>query len=308
MAITLGAMRQYAADMAHDMADAKGDALAIYWIGQALEDLWRRHDWIHFQAVQRITLEPEVDGDDDLNVTLGSGSITRDTDWDSSWVTELWDLHVSGSAILYQLSAVSTTTATLATGQVWIDATATDQSYVLSRCRYSLPSNFVRRAVAVQNLSDWTEIFYVPPADFDTVKHSCRERSTQPRIYTLRGAGYVEFYPAPGTGYVPVQLTYTRKPTLPLLADSDATEVDWPEEYGLLLKLGIEVQAARAQGDKEQARYDRCFPELERAVLSARGLDTDKGHRGRHLSLGGRVTGGRGWSRIQTQPGGFTSA
>lgn len=305
MAITLGGLRQYAVDMAHDMSDAKADALVIYWLNQALEHLWRAHGWIHFAARQRITLEPEVDGDDDLNLTLGSATITRDTAWDTSWVSELWDLHVTGSGVIFQLSAPtsgSTTTATLATGQVWHKASATDQSYVLSRSRYTLPSSFVRRNVLVHDLLRQQEIPFVPPSEYDRIRAlNPGQRSSQPQCYTLRGAGFIEFYPAPGSDYVPVDLTYHRKPTLHAVADADATEVDWPEEYQHLLRLAVETQAARTQGENAQVPYALCASELERAILSAKSLDVDKGHRDRSVSLGFHQ--GRGWGRLYRNPG-----
>lgn len=303
MPILLSSARQYATEVAYDMADDKADRLANRWIRQALQHLWRVHDWRHYVATQDLTLEPQVDGDDDLNVTEGSPTVTRDTNWDATWVTEEWDLIVPTDARrVFSLSAVATTTGTLGTGQLWTGDTANDLEYVLSRYRYDLPDDFIKRALLVQTLSNWASLSYVPPEDFDRLRVTYPgRRGSPPEVFTIRGTAgslKIDFFPAPGEDYEPLRLTYIRKPTLPEVDDDGGDSVDWPEEHEDILHLAIEVQAARVQGEAAQVPMNICGPELERALASARSIDTLKGAPPRRLGLtfGGARPSASPWS------------
>jgi hypothetical protein len=291
MAILLSDARQYCADVAYDMADEKADRLINRCIAQAIERLWREHTWLHYYATTRITLTPEVTGTD-LDVTEGSSSISRDSAWSTDYVTQAWDLIIAeDGAKVYSISAVGspTTNATLGTGEVWTGETGTNLSYTLSRYRYPVPDDFIRRAELVQELESWGELRYLTPAEFDYQRHTYPgRRGSRPEYYTLRGtaAGLsIDFYPAAGDDYRTVQITYTRKPTLPEEDDAGATEVDWPEEYRNLLWLAIEVEVARIQGEAAQVPYALCKPELNEALRSAKALETDKGHQRRTMGL-----------------------
>lgn len=284
MAILLSSARQYAVEVAYDMADEKADRLANRWIRQALQRLWRLAEWRHYLAETRITMDPEETGSD-LNVTQGSAAITRDTDWPAKYVSEAWDLKVNAdSQKVYSLSAIGTpaTGATLGTGQVWTGATATDLAYVASRYRYAMPGNFIRRALLVVELETWRPLSYLDPREFDyrRIVEPAR-RGERPLFFTLRGTASglsIDLFPAAGDDYRSLHLTYVRKPTLPELADDGSDSVDWPEEYEDLFHRAIEVEAARVQGEAAQVPYKIALPEFLEAVKSARGLDAIKGY------------------------------
>lgn len=289
MALTLADLRQYAYDAAYDMADTKADRLALGWINQALEFLWRRHPWTYYQQTQQITLDPEETGTD-AQVTAGANTVVRGSTWTAKYATEGWDLQLTGVDYLYRIASISTVTATLETGQKWTGATGTGVAYTLSRSRYALPDDFTQKNLLVWDLLTRAPVLPKTTAEFDLIKHAVpNHRDSQPRYYTLRGDGKIEFYPAPGSSYAVVQLTYVRKPTY-FTSDSLSTEVvDWPDEHGHLLKLAIEAQAARFQGEAAQVPYDKVLYELNREIAMVRAVD--EAQAGENLSMGLNMSG-----------------
>lgn len=287
MAITLGEARQAAADIAHDASDAKADRVFMRWIRDALAALHSAHDWRHFQASQRLALDVEESGSD-LTVTQGSSTVSRTTSWLSKYVTQAWDLLIEGDASqAFQLGEIDSgtdTQATLATGQVWLEASAGPVDYTLSRYRYSLPDNFLQRLQRVEDLTSQRELAYVLPAEMDLLRNRWPgRRSSQPECYTIRGA-FLEVHPAPGTTRRALQLSYLRQVTLPTDAAADATELDWPAEYAEALWRGLELQAA-AWGDACRISFPVAATRYAEALRRVQNRDSKVVEHSRQLRL-----------------------
>ena len=294
MAITVGQAKQYAVDACYSMTGTLADEIAVRFLRQALQRLSRAHPWTHYAKRQRITLDPEEDGT--ATVAAGGTTITSVTtdaaggvNWPSKYAetSEAWDIILAAdTAKAFRFATVATTTGTLATGQKWTAAAVTAGAFTARRFRYSLPDDFTRGHQRIQDLTTFWEVEYVPPATFDAIRTwNANYGASQPEIYTLRDNGYIEFFPAPGSSYGVVELSFTRKPTLPTTATTVGTSVDWPEDLEALLYLAIEVEAARWQGKAAQIPYAICAPELERAIGQARAMDTDRGRRDRTFTL-----------------------
>lgn len=286
MAITLGDARSVAADLAHDASDAKADRVFMRWIRGALTTLHAAHDWKHYEAQQLLVTDAAETGSD-LNVTEGSGTITRDTDWASKYVSQAWDLLIEGDqSLAFTIAAISSpaTTATLATNQVWLQDTATDLDYTLTRYRYDLPGNFVRQVKRVDDLVAQVPLEYWTTDQFDLVRNRQPwHQSDQAVAYTVRGP-YLELYPSPSTTRRPFRVTYLRQVTLPADADNNGTELDWPTQYADLLWRAIALEGA-AWADATRIPYVVAERRYEQALKATKVRDATVVDRSRQLTL-----------------------
>jgi hypothetical protein len=300
---TLGDVKQYAADIAYQISDDSADRLILYWTRQALERLWAAYDWSYYAAQATITEDPEETGTD-LDVTEGSGAFVRGSTWTAKYAaaSQAWDLLVDGTDQVFRIDTIVTVTATLVSGQVWRDDTDTGLDYTLRRVRYSVPDDFSKKLLRVQEVDSRIVLPYLHPARFDQWKADASQRSGLPEAYTLRGGQYIEFYPAPGADRLAINLTYIRRPTLPTSATLDATDIDWPDEYDGLFRKTVELEAARIQGEQAQVGYPIALNEFASMLTEMKRLDAQLGWAPSNMTLGWAGTG-RAWSPIGPHSG-----
>lgn len=274
MAITLSDLRQHCSDLAHEASDTKASRVRMVWIRNALSRLHGSHDWKWFYATQRIFLDPAESGTD-LDATQGGNSFVRDSTWTAKYLSQLWDCHVDSDATqAFQFSAISTVTATLATGQYWLEATDTNMSYTMARYRYDMPANFVGRVLQVEDLSAHRPVRHAIVSDFDCARNRYPHRRGQPELFTIRDPRYIEFYPSNDATRRSVQVTYLRMVTLPADADADNTTVDWPSEYREVLIKALAVEAAAWLGQAARIPYPVAKAEFDEALRRSTNRDS----------------------------------
>jgi hypothetical protein len=284
------------------MAADKADRLAHRWVEQALLRIWRAHPWSFYEAQRRYTLDAEEDGSAaTVTLTEGASTAVKGTAWASKYVTQFWRILFSADTskdfVIASLDGPGTT-ATFNTGQVWTADTTSAATYRASRMRYDLPDDFARKATLLWNIDLQCEVPPLSPTELMR-RHLAQPayRSSQPQNYAILDND-LWLWPIPGEGGLrpSLELVYVRAVTIPALgADPGTTILDWPDDHLDILRLAIEVEAARAQGKAAQIPMEMCLPEFERAIASARAIDTERADTARAMSLrmGGGAAGGR---------------
>jgi hypothetical protein len=271
---TLGELRQYASEIAYDISDGKADRLINRWINQALQEITRQHDWQFYRTYARINLDVAVTGSD-LDLVQDSTAVvfTGASTWLQKYVDEKWDLVVTGSDRFYQLTSITDTlNATLKTEQPWLSASETGASYTLVRYSYDLPTR-VKRIVRVEDTESRLQVLPTTVDYFDSLRHEQPGHSdSYPRFCVIRD-DKIEFWPGPSSVRNQLGVTYDRFPPLYTTASADATEVDWKSEWTDLLQKGIEVQAARHQGQNAQIPYPIARHDFEDCLADYRSID-----------------------------------
>lgn len=308
MTITLGDLRQHCADLAHDAADTKAGRVRMNWIRAALTRLQFAHDWKWFYATQRLTLDVEVTGSD-LTVTQDGNTFVRGSTWTSTFLTELWDCMVDAdSTMAFQFSAIATVTATLATGQEWLQSSGSSKTYTMSRFRYSLPDNAVGRVLAVRDLTSYRKIPGVLVEDFDAQRSRFPHRRGQPECFTVRDPRYIELFPGNDSTRRALQVTYLRKVTLPADADATGTSIDWPDEYRDLILKALSLEASIWLGVSAKIQYPIAKAEYESCLAATKNRDSKYVDRADVWGLGGSPYPEGAWSRYVYPSGGLTDA
>lgn len=303
MTITLTAARQRCQFLGNDGADTKAALVHMFWIRAALQRLWHAHDWAHYKATQRLTFDVEEAGTN-LTATQDGSTFVRGSTWTAKYLSQLWDCHVSGeSNMAFQFSLIATVTATLATGQKWLQATTATASYTMTRFRYSLPDDFVRRLTNLEDLSTHLPIYYRSPVEFDRIRNREPVRRGRPELFTVR-AGYLEVFPGPDSIRRAAQYSYMRKPTLPADADVGATIVDWPEEYADVFWKALSFECSEWLGAEARIPVARAELAYENALKATKSQDSKIVEKDEQFMLGGG-----NWpdsSRFMISPGPIT--
>ena len=288
MPITLEDLRSYAAETASaDLSSARSDREIVGWVNRALSRLWSEHRWRWAQDRAQLTLLPEETGSG-LTVTQGSRTISLSVasgeTFAAKHVDDKWSLIVSGEEnfTLRLSELVDARTAKLASDQLWIRASASDQSYTLARYHYTLPER-VRELQLVRDTTDYSEVMGLTPSEFDRIRsHTPTERGGDTHYYTIRrSSNEIEVWPGPGASYQVLEITYRTTPPRYLSSDPNDTVVDWPVDKRDLLEAAILVEACITQGEGRvvetntaEARY-RNLLGLHRAEDS--GISTQPG-------------------------------
>ena len=285
---TLGELRQYASDAAYQISGVAADRSTLRWIQQALQNLWSAHPWVHFYAEEHIVSDVEVTGTD-LTVTAGSAAVSRGSAWTAAFVTQAWDLIISGSDVVFHVESIGTPTTNATLDAEWAGSSGVNQSYTVRRARYALPGNFAKRLLVVEDVDTKVILEYKHPAQFAPMKCSSPANSGAPYYFTLRGLpsgpGLLEVYPAPDSTRRTLKLTYVRKVTLPASSDVAAFVLDWPDEYVELLQKRVEVEAARLGGEQAQVAYPVARAEFDLALTRYMALDSQLARKSGSMTL-----------------------
>lgn len=307
MAITLGELLTFCQEVASP--DASGDTAVrefLVWINAALQRLYNENGWDRTLREEKLTIPPRETGSD-LNLTQGSLTITRDTAFDAKYLSDRWGLFVGGEdRVEFELGAIGAESvapfsATLRTGDEWIAASATDQTYYFCKNKIAFPQ--AREVFRVQVLDTALEVSVLKPADFDRIKAVRPTTMTSyPTICTFR-RGRLELWPHPGPNYSKLSITYrSALVTRMTWADStdDADEVPWDEEAINVLHKAILLEAAITQGrDGAPIPYEVALVEYNAALQAEKNLaDRDNMNGPINLRLPSRHPRGGGWGHI----------
>ena len=293
---TLTSALQFAADSAHDMAGVKANRVGHRFVEQALLRLWREHPWSFYGSQRDYVLDAEETGSG-VTLTEGASTALAGSAWASKYLTQFWRILFDGEGAKdFVLASVDGpgTTATFSTGQVWTQDSTAAATYRASRLRYDLPDDFVHQAEMLWHHELQMPVKSVTPVQFDKLRQTQPGyRSSQPQAYTIRGQD-LWVWPSPGEGgYRPsLTLTYKRMVTVPAFGADGATVLDWPDAHMDLLRLAIEVEAARYQGKAAQIPMDTCWPEYQRALSSAKSIDNERTREDRAVGPGSSGRGG----------------
>lgn len=286
MAITLGTLRQHCADLAHDAADSKASRVRMVWIRSALSRIHSAHDWKAFYATQRIVLAPEETGSD-LTVTQDGNTFVRGSTWTAKYLSQLWDCMVDADGTqAFQFSAISTITATLASGQYWLQSSGSSKTYTMARYRYDMPTDY-SRVIQVEDLSSYRTLRHAIVSDFDRCRNRYPFRRGQPELFTIRDPQYIELFPGNDATRRAVQVTYLRMVTLPADADVDATTIDWPDEYREVLVKALALEASVWLGQSARIPFQIAKAEYDEALRRCMSRDSRMVEISEEWSLGG---------------------
>lgn len=302
MALTLGDLRTFCAETASpDANSAAADREFMLWINFALSRLWSEHDWTHARSVRKVILAPEESGSA-MTVTQGSRTITLTGEtFAEKYLTDGWRLNVTGEQrMLFRLASIeSPTSATLAEDELWIQATSAAASYTWSRYHYPLPED-AWRVTRVENVQSLGCVMHLEPDAFDSERSiGQNSRSGHPLCYTIRNS-QLEVWPGPGSDYVPLEVTYTRKAPRYSVSDPSERTVDWPESKSELLYRAIMLEASVTQGEASPVPYGLASREYERTLEAHRGTDSNASALTGPMSLGrGLGQNPMGWAKVQ---------
>lgn len=302
MALTLADLRTFASETAGaDANSTSADREVNYWINSAFARLWAIHNWGHAQAVARLIMLPSESGAA-MTVTQGSRTVTLTGEtFDDKYVDEKWSLTVEGeSQLTFVLKRIDTpTSAVLRDDDLWIRAANASATYTFARYIYPLPEG-AWRVDRVENLDSFTEIQRLSPRDFDRERAIGQtSRSGHPIFFTIRDES-IELWPAAGSSYVPIELSYTKQCPTYKVADPGEREVDWPESKQDVLLRAIMLEASITQGDASPVDYKLAKLEFEQALKAHRGTDSNRANLSGPMSLGRRnYHRFRGWASVE---------
>lgn len=273
MAITVGALRDFCRERASsDNADTTAAREFMGWINSALDKLYKEICWDRTITEQKITVVPR-ESLTDLVVTQGSLALASATGFLAKYLSGRWELVIDGYGRgTFELAAIAvdTFTATMRTGDEWINASATGKTVYFLNTRFSMPK--VKNVHRVQVVDSGVILRVLTPTEFDYLKQrDPAAQGSDPRYCTWR-KGYLELWPHPGTSYRKLSVTYQREFTRILDTALDADEVDWDEEEQNVLEKAILVEAAITQGENSPISYAMAKAELKEALASSKGF------------------------------------
>ena len=276
MALTLGQLRQFAAEIASpDPSSLAADREISYWINAALRRIHAEHYWTHYSAVDRIYLDPEETGSnlvvtqDSVNITLTSGETFK-----TKYLTERWHLHVNGEGrMTFELKEiVGPTEANLKDGHNYTQASTTE-SYTWSRHIYPLPNEAIR-VLRIELMQNRFDLRHLQPHEFDLQRQSTpTQRGNDPIFYTFRG-GNVEVWPAPGTQRHTLMVTYQKGPPSYKNDDVDDTAIDWDMRWDDLLQKAVILEASITQGSNAPVQMGVAKMEYEECLNNKKEDDS----------------------------------
>jgi len=308
MAITLGDLRTYCREeVSPDASDGKAERSFMNWINMALSELWSRRVWDHARARYQSYLPAPTAGSN-LDTTLGSTRFTLSSGtFTSTWLEENgFVIHTSGDDRTFEFTSIDAggTFGDVLGGQEWTLASATGLTFKVFKEKYDLPDN-AQRIEWVRLHQSRTLVAHQVPGVFDLNRQqSPTTNSSEPQFYTIRD-GRMEIYPVPETART-LEITYVKGPPQYLAADADATEVDWPDQFKVLLQWAIALQGTAQQGpDRAVLQIDHVNAMLARAYSAVAQADHSRAQGPGPLGVRlPRTRGRRSW-RAQRRTGSY---
>lgn len=234
---TLAELRLFAEDIFFDSSDVKSRRLTDRSINGGMRLLAQSYEWPHYNTIGRINTVPQQSSGTVAITQAASTAVLTS----ATWPTDLTDYYIridSDYTDYYFSARVGDNTGTFATGQVYNGDTATADTYILYKERYSLPSDCRQFGRLSSEYLDWG-LNYKSREDYLTIKLRDIKNSGDPQIVS-HDDSYAYFWPPPDERKA-VSFTYQRWPAT-MTASTDVA--DWPDSqidilYGV---IGIQMQ------------------------------------------------------------------